>query len=86
MALTTLDDDLDDILADTLGRRATAMTRYYKRLGVLGPGRSSDFVRHHAVMARYVRDQLDETSSWAGRLSGAASAHLHELAKRLAHK
>jgi hypothetical protein len=57
--VVTLDDDLDDALADAIAGRNTPTVRYLTSLGVFNPGRARSFPTYCRFLTTFLVHQLD---------------------------
>jgi len=55
----SLDDDIDDLLADAVAQRQTPVVRYLTRLGVFSPGRARKLPSYIRFLSEYLIRQLE---------------------------
>jgi len=55
----TLDDDLDDVLADAIAGRSTPTVRYLTSLGAFDPGKARRFPKYYRFLMTFLIHQLD---------------------------
>lgn len=59
VSVVSLDDDLDDVLADAIAQRETPVVRFLNRLGAFRPGKAGAFHRHLLFLYDYLLRQFD---------------------------
>jgi hypothetical protein len=57
--VVTLDDDLDDVLADAIAGRNTPTVHYLTSLGALSPGKARTFPKYYRFLTTFLIHQLD---------------------------
>jgi hypothetical protein len=72
VSIISLDDDIDDLLADATARRETPVTRLLTRVGAFRPGKAAGFHRYLRFLANYLVRQIDLSIELALRDSRTA--------------